>query len=179
MKRLHLYLFLLLPILLAGCQTVTTQDRAVLREHNVPSDVYDKMLYGDPLSPDDVIVLSQRAVPSGLIIHYMDETDVSYRLPKPLVKRLRAAGVSEEVIAYMLSTVPQYGPGPYPAYSGGYPYPEAYPYGPPYGAYGYDPNYYGYPYGGPIIIGGGYGYWHGRGGWGRGGWGRGGWGHHH
>lgn len=178
MKRLGFLSLLIIPILLAGCGTVTQQDRTVLRAHDVPPDVFDKMLYGDPLSLDDVIALSQRAVPPGLIIHYMDKTDTQYILRKPDVKRLRSAGVNEEVIAYMLSTAPQYGPGGPAAYSS-YP-PYAYPYaGPyPYGAYPY--GYYDGIYGAPVVFVGGYGRW-GRGGWGRGGWGRGGGGggHHH
>jgi len=163
MKRARFLLLLLIPIFLAGCQTINQQDRTVLRAHNVPQDVFDRMLYGDPLSLDDVIALSQRGVPPGLIIHYMDETDTAYRLRKADVKHLRAAGVSEQVIAYMLSTSPPYGPV---AYEGGYP---PYPY--PYYPYGY---YYGGPYLGPALVYGG-GYYR----WGRGGWGGGGYYHHH
>lgn len=159
MKPTRFLLLLLIPLLMAGCETINQQDRTVLRAHNVPQDVYDKMLYGDPLSLDDVIALSQRAVPPGLIIHYMDETDTAYRLRKADVKQLRAAGVNEEVLSYMLSTGAPYGP-----YRGGYAYPPPYPY------YPYD-SYYGDLYGGPIVIvGGGYRGW----GWGRGG----GWGGH-
>ena len=173
MKRL--LLLLAVPLLLVGCETVNKQDRAVLRAHNVPDEVFDKMLYGDPLSVDDVIALSRRAVPTGLIIHYMDETDSVYRLPKEAVRRMRAAGVSEEVVSYMLSTAPPYvyrGT----AYSNPPPY-GPYPYG--YGGYGYDPYYDAGYYGGPIVVVGGYHRW---GGWGhRGGWhgGRGDGGHHH
>ena len=166
MKR-HCYLLLLLiPLLLAGCQTVNRQDRAVLRAHGVSQDVYDKMLYGDPLSLADVIELSQRAVPPGLIIHYMDETDTAYRLRKADVQHLRAAGVSEQVISYMLSTAP-------PPYGGPVVYREGYPYPPPcpYGPYGYPYGYYGDSYLGPVVIVGG-GYHHG-------GWGHGGWDHRH
>jgi hypothetical protein len=175
MKRL--YVLPLIFLLLAGCQILNDQDRAVLRAHSVPVDVYDKMLYGDPLSLGDVIVLSQRVVPAGLIIHYMEQTDVIYVLRKADVQRLRTAGVDESVISYMLSTAPQYGPnglGPYV----GYPVPgPPYPYGPyPYG-------YYDGIYPGPAVYVGGYGRW-GWGGWGGGrwggGWGHGGdWGHHH
>jgi len=168
MKRLRLIPLLLLPLFLSACGTINQQDRSVLRAHQVPANVYDKMLYGDPLSLDDVITLSQLAVPPGLIIHYMDELDLVYILRKADVKRLRSAGVDEQVIAYMLSTAPQYGPGG-PVPYGGY-YPGPYPYGPyPYG-------YYGGPYAGPVVFVGGYGRW--GGGYGRGGWGRGGWGRH-
>jgi len=164
MKSLRILPLLLMALFLAGCGTVNQQDREVLRAHAVPPDVFDKMLYGDPLSLDDVIVLSQRAVPPGLIIHYMEEVDTVYVLAKSDVKHLRAAGVSEPVIAYMLSTAPAYyGPGGPPPY-GGYPY--------PYGPYPYGPYPYGY-YGGPAVFVGGYGW-----GWGHGGWGRGGW-HRH
>jgi hypothetical protein len=164
MKRLLFLPLLLIPVLFTGCGTIGQQDRNVLRAHSVPPDVYDKMLYGDPLSLDDVIALSQRAVPAGLILHYMDETDTVYILRKADVKRLRSAGVAEPVIAYMLSTAPQYGPGGPVGYGG---YPGPYPYGPyPYG-------YYGGPYDGAVVYVGGYG----RGGWGGGGWHGGGWGH--
>lgn len=174
MKFPRFLLLLVFPLLLAGCQTINQKDQRVLRAHNVPGDVYDKMLYGDPLSLDDVIALSRRAVPSGLIIHYMDEIGTGYRLRKADVKRLRAAGVGDDVIDYMLSTAPAYGPG----YEGGYP--NAGPYAGPYpGPYPYDPYYYDYyPYYGPVVIA-GYGRWgwgHG-GGWNHGGWGHGG--HHH
>ena len=165
MKMLRVLPLLLAAILIAGCETVSQQDRTLLQAHNVPEDVYQKMLYGDPLSLNDVITLSQRAVPPGLIIHYMDKTDTQYYLRKADINRLRNAGVSEDVIGYMVSTAP-YGPaGPAPYV--GYPYPgPAYPYGPyPYG-------YYDGIYGGPVVVGGYYGRW----GWGRGGWG-GGWGH--
>jgi len=167
MKYLRLLPLLLIAFVLAGCGTINQQDREVLKAHEVPPDVYDKMLYGDPLSLDDVIVLSQRGVPPGLIIHYMREMDLVYYLHKPQVNQLRTADVDESVIAYMLSTAPQYGPGPYAGgyYGGPYPYP-----------YAYGPYPYGY-YGGPVVVvGGGYGW--GRG-WGRGGWGGGGWYHRH
>jgi hypothetical protein len=166
MKRVPLFLLLLAAVLMAGCETINHQDREVLRAHDVPPNVYDKMLYGDPLSLSDVIALSQRGVPPGLIIHYMDQSDTAYRLRKADVKQLRSAGVSEQVISYMLSTGAPYGPGPYP-----YPGPYAGPYGYPYPYYPYDDFY-----GGPLLVVGG-GYYHG---WGHGGWGRGGgWGGHH
>ena len=151
MKRRGLLLLFLIAILIAGCQTVNRQDRAVLRAHDVPEDVYDKMLDHHPLSLEDVVTLSQRAVPPGLIIHYMKETDRAYRLKKADVEHLRVAGVNEEVISYMLFTAPPYGPA---VYSGGYPYLPPYP-------YAYGPYYDNYPYGGPylapgVIVGGGY-----------------------
>jgi hypothetical protein len=164
MKSIRFLPLLLATLFLAGCGTLTQQDRTVLQSQGVSPDVYNKMLYGDPLSLSDVIELSQRAVPPGLITNYMDKVGTVYVLGKSDVKRLRAAGVNEVVIAYMLSTAPAYGPGGPPPY----PYPYGYPYGPyPYGYYG--------AYGGPVFFVGGYGPWYrGRGGWGHGGWSHGG-----
>jgi hypothetical protein len=159
MKRHRLLLLLLIPILLAGCETLGQRDRTVLRAHNVPPDVYDRMLYGDPLSLEDVIALSQRDVPPGLIIHYMDETEAVYRLRKADAKHLEASGVDPAVVSYMLSTAPPYGPYAPVAYGAAYP-----PYAYPYYAYGY---YYGGPYLGPALVFGG-GYYH----WGHRGWDR-------
>ncbi len=159
MNRHRLLPLLLIPVLLAGCETINHQDREVLRAHDVPQGIYDKMLYGDPLSVEDIIALSQQAVPAGLIIHYIDETDTAYRLRKADVKQLRDSGVSEEVISYMLSTS---APDEPVVYRGAYPAPAAYPY--PYYPYDY---YYGGSYGGPVVIvGGAY-----HRGWGGGGWG--------
>ena len=169
MKPIRFLPLLLIALFLAGCGTVTQQDRAVLRAHNVPQDVFGKMLYGDPLSPDEIIVLSQHRVPPGLIIHYIDVTDTVYRLRKADVKHLRDAGVDEQVISCMLSTAPA--PGPL-AYRG-----NAYPY--PYDPYFYDPYFWGGPGWGPAFYVRG-------GGWGRDGWHDHGWdhgdhgdGHHH
>jgi hypothetical protein len=152
MKSRRFLLLILIPLVLAACQTVNRQDRAVLRAHNVPEDVYAKMVNGEPLSPDDVITLSQRRVPPGLIIHYIDGTDTAYRLRKADVERLRTAGVSDEVISYMLSTSAPYERAPYQVGSAP-PYPYPYPY------YPYD--YYGAPYAGPVVVvGGGFHRWH-------------------
>lgn len=137
MKRFCLLSLLFLGLFVAGCQTVSRQDQTILRAHNVSPDVYDKMRNGDPLSLDDIIELSHRAVPPGLIIRYIDDTDTVYRLRKVDVKHLRASGVSEDVISYMLSTGRPYG-GPGFYVGGPYPYPGSYPY-----PYAYDPYFYG------------------------------------
>ncbi|MGA3171037.1 MAG: hypothetical protein ABSE62_08475 [Chthoniobacteraceae bacterium] len=155
MKSPRLLVLLLIPILIAGCATIGHRDRQVLVEHGVPQGLIQKMGNGDPLYLQDIIVLSQCGVPSDLIIHYIDETDTAYRLGKADVARLRSAGVSDDVISYMLSTsAPQaYGPGSNA--------PPPYPY--PYYPYNY---YYGGAYYGPVVVAGGYHRW-GGGGWGR------------
>ncbi len=152
--------------MMGGCATVSQQDQEVLRAHGVSENVYDKMRYGDALSLGDVIELSEHGVPAGLIVHYMRANDIGYRLRKADVTRLRNAGVSEDVIAYMLSTGAVYGGPVYGPVYGGY-YGRPYPYG--YGPYDFDYGYAGGPYIGPVFVVGG-GYYH-HGGWGHGGWG--------
>ena len=163
MNLRRLLLLCLLPILLAGCETVTPRDRSILQAHEVPGYIFNKMNDAEPLSLSDVMTLSACQVPSGLIIKYMDKSDSVYRLRKTDVDKLRSAGVDDQVISYMLSTAAPYGgggpyggPGAYapPAPYGGYPYPY-YPY-----------DYYYGPYAGPVVVvGGGYHRWGGGGGW--------------
>ena len=141
MNRHSFLLLFLIPTLLAGCQTVNRQDRTVLRGHDVPQDVFDKMVGGRALSLQDVITLSHRTVPPALIIRYMKETDRTYRLREADVQRLEVAGVNKEVISYMLSTAPPYGPAGYR---------EGYPYLPPF-PYAYGPYYDNLPNGGPYL----------------------------
>ena len=146
--------------LLAGCSTLTQNDRYMLQSHHVSPGLYTRMVDDDPLSLGDIIELSQKGVPADFIIHYIWDTRAVYRLSSNDVARLRKAGVSQRVIDYLLS-VPR-----------GYAQPYSYPY--PSGAY-YPYPYYPYPYGyGPtVIVGGGYygggsygggyyrrGYWH-------------------
>lgn len=161
MKYVKLYVVFVMAAVLAGCATVSKHDREVLRDHGVSQAVIDRMDYGDALSLEDIIELAHQGVPARLVVNYMEDEDLIYRLKKADVERLRKAGVSEEVIAYMISTGRRYyGPvGPYPYY---------------YGPYPYDPyfnGFYGPGYFGPTVVVGGWG-------WNRGGghdWG----GHHH
>jgi hypothetical protein len=84
------------------------------------------MTDGDELSIPDIVELSKRHVPDGLIIHYLAETQAVYRLHTADVLGLGKDGVSHEVIDYLLQTPQMY----------------AYRYGPPFY---YDPYYYDYP----------------------------------
>ena len=161
-------------VLFASC-ALTSRERATLQAHAVPPGLYTRMTHGDWLSPGDVVVLSQRGVPSALIIRYMDLNDCVYRLQKTDVARLRTAGVPHDVIAYMLSTG-YHRPGSRVVYGVGY----GYPYGWGYPGYWDDPFWYG-GWGWQWDGGWGHDHWdHGdHGDWGHGGgWGHDG-GHHH
>ena len=142
MKKIFL-MFLMVAGLLAfsGCATLNPYDRGLLVQHHVSNSLYQRMLHGEPLALEDVIELSRRQLPAGFIIHYLSSTRSAYHLSSGDVARLRKAGVSKEVVDYLLDTPALYAPRPYY-----YPYPPYYP---------YDPYYYG---GSSVIVGGGY--WH-------------------
>jgi hypothetical protein len=144
-------LFRLLPAvvalgLLAGCATLTQNDQALLQQHHVSPALYSRMVHVDPLALSDIIELTQRHLSPDFIIYYLSSTRVAYRLTARDLSNLRNAGVSKQVIDYLLSTPPRYAPAPY------YYPPVNYYYGPGYYAPGYYPGYV-YP---RVIIGGGY-----------------------
>lgn len=159
MKSLYLIFAALAFGLLTGCATLHEGDRYLLQEHHVSPSLYARMLHGEPLSLSDVIELSQRQVPPDFIVHYLWTSYAVYHLSSTDISNLRKAGVSKQVIDYMLASGPMYAPRPYsyygaPGYYAPYPY---YPYG-----YGYPAVSFGVGYGG--WYGGGYGchghYWH-------------------
>ena len=120
----------LLALLICGCATLDSGDRLVLREHNVAPALQDKMAHGVPLSVVDVIELTRDGLPGPFIIHYLQGTEAPYPLRVQDIAAMKEAGVSPDVINYMLSTPGFYRPPVY-AYPGSFPY---------------DPYYYGDPY---------------------------------
>ena len=144
-------LYLIATVALAlftGCTTLHEGDRYLLQDHHVSPALYDRMLHGEPLSLPDIVELSQKQVPPPFIVHYVWKTYAVYHLSGSDISYLHKAGVSQQVIDYLLASGPMFAPRPYPYYPA--PYYAPYPYYP----YGYGPT---------VIIGGGYG-------WGRGCW---------
>ena len=101
---------------LCGCATLSQGDRTILAQHNVSPALSGKMAHGEPLAVSDVIELSGKGLPAPFIIHYLRSTETSYPLTVDDVSRLKMAGVSPDVINYLLATPSVYGPprGPYP-----------------------------------------------------------------
>lgn len=130
MKRLAFALWVFV-FALSGCATLDHDDRLVLAEHNVSPPLYEKMKHGEPLAVPDIIELWSKGLPGPFIIRYVRETEASYRLTVDDVSELKEAGVSPDVINYLLATPPVYGPAVYP-------YPAPFP---------YDPYYYSDPFG--------------------------------
>ena len=148
MKRLRLIFVPLVAVaLLAGCAHLSRPERNTLVQHCVPPSLTDRMVRGDVLTLSDIIELSQRNVPSRLIINYLYSTRAVYCLDKPGMARLNKAKVPQEVINYLLDTPNLFGPRPYaPRYYAG-PYYEPYPwYGPYWGPY------WGGPYYGTTVV---------------------------
>lgn len=96
------------------------------------------MMRGEVLAISDIIELSNRQVPSPMVIRYLYSTRAVYSLDKQALARLNQAKVSQDVLDYLLDTPSLFGPRPY---VGGY-Y-EARPWYPYDGYYPYYPYYYG------------------------------------
>lgn len=153
---------LLLPLVLAACGLSPQEkaDYATVQASGVSPAIYDKMVHGDSLSIGDIKALAHSHVNDGVTLRYLRNNETVYNLSAADVDGLRKAGVSDSIIDYMLDSSRLY----YQGY--GYP-------GVDFG-FGFDPFWYGYPYG---YYGGGYyrggGYYHGGGHY------HGGGGHHH
>jgi hypothetical protein len=153
MKALR-YLFLLVPLFLAGCAPSAQQmaDYSAVQQSGVTPAIYDKMVHGDDLSIHDIEDLARAHVNSGIVLRYIRDHGTVYYLSSGDIKAMQGAGVDPSVVDYMLQTA-----------RGGWWGPGAYPY--PYAGWGYGPWWYGpYPYGpgfgGAIFIGGGRGGYH-------------------
>ena len=131
MKANYFILSFLSLVLFAGCAAIDKTERNILVQQNVSPAVRDRMVHGDILTLSDIIELSQRQVPPGLMIRYLNFTRAIYSLDKPALTRLNQAKVPQEVIDYLLETPSRFAP-------------RAYYYPRPY--YSYDPYYYPYYY---------------------------------
>lgn len=120
---MRISLLILIGFLAAGCETLSQKDASILRDHNVPAPLQQKMVRHDSLPPVDVVELSRRHVPAPLIVNYLESTGTVYALKTRDVLALRRDGVSEEVLDFMLQT---------PSYSAPVPFADPYFfYGPP------------------------------------------------
>jgi hypothetical protein len=64
----------------------------------------DRMDRGDPLTLNDVIKLSLTGVSDDTIIEYMKNTNSRYNLSQSQIRRLHDAGVSKNVIDFMVES---------------------------------------------------------------------------
>ncbi len=90
----------------------------------------------------DVIQMYRDGISDSLIVQKIEHSGTTFHLDANDLRKLRDAGVSDEIVSAMLATEDQNGHGPYY-----YPY---YPY------YPYDPYYY--PYVPRVTVGLGFGF---------------------
>jgi hypothetical protein len=110
------------------------------------------------LSSEDVVKMSKAGLSDAVLIDKIREDGVTAKPSAAQVESLKKEGVSDAVIAALLTAKvaePERRVEYYPTYAYSYPY---YPY-----YYGYSPYWYGsYWYGSPYYWGGRYGHYHGR-----------------
>ena len=148
--------FLATVLLFSGCATQTKEQLAAVRTAGVSPALVQKLERGKPLNPGDLIELKRHRVNDAVALRQLDRAGVDYVVDKGIVRQLRKAGVSDDVIAAAQTASDRY------ADQFRRPYVSAW-YNPwwgsyPYGSYPYDPYFYGYvrPY--PSY---GYGHHHG------------------
>ena len=78
------------------------QDRKVM-ERSSPRTV-ERIDRNEPLTISDVIKMSQSGVSDETILGCMRDSNSSYTLSQPQIRRLQDAGVSQRVVNYMVDT---------------------------------------------------------------------------
>ena len=142
-------------LLLAGCATQTKEQLAAARAAGVSAALVHKLEHWRSLSPEDLIELKRHRVNDAVALRQLDRVGVDYVVDKSIPKQLRAAGVSQTVIAAVILAGRRFEEQFQRPYSGawGYPYdPFFYDLGWPYPRHPYPPG--PAPYGpGPAPYG--------------------------
>ncbi len=95
-------ILLAVTVILSSCASLTREEIALVQSRGVPAPVVSKLQHDDPLTPRDLIILSQRGTPDALIIRALEGAGVDYLVNQADVVRLRRAGVSARVIDVLL-----------------------------------------------------------------------------
>ena len=108
-------LFAILGFLLVGCSlTIRHVDYSKhLAAYDVDGHLVEKMKIRRPLELVDIQHLAEKGVPDSLIIGYLKQEGMAFaphQLKPEQVRMLADAGVSKEVIDYLLSTPPARNP---------------------------------------------------------------------
>lgn len=113
----HSFLFVLLGLSFlhaSGSSPQEDADYAAIQTSGVSTALYDKIRFGEALNLGDVKALAQAKVKDAIIIRYMYSLCTIYILTNYDVKVLRAAGVSQNLINYMMKTPKLFRPTSYP-----------------------------------------------------------------
>ena len=121
--------------LLTGCVTsyVSVDYSQLVAAYDVDGHVVEKLRTHQPLELEDIKHLSDLEVPDSLTLGYLRQERTVYHLNSEHVQNLREAGVSKEVVDYLLATPAaypirvyypyyRYVPSPYFYYGGWYHY---------------------------------------------------------
>ena len=74
---------------------------------NLPPELGQKMQRGAPLALPDTQILAKSGVPDDTTLAYLRSTGASYQLTTEAIDQLRAAGVSDRVVNYLLLASPE------------------------------------------------------------------------
>ena len=95
--------------LLTGCSTFTENELGIIRGSGVTPRVYEKMQRGREISPEDVIEMTRKHVPSRYIVRQIEDIGLDYVLSPDDVKKLEKARVSRDVIDTMIAASDEFG----------------------------------------------------------------------
>lgn len=97
---------LFLVLLISGCATnaLHDQDMAKVVSCGTPTVTVAKMQHHLPLELSDIVALAKQKVPDDIVLRYLQFMRSSYTIYPKNVEELRAEGVSDVVINYLLST---------------------------------------------------------------------------
>ncbi|MBP8256290.1 MAG: hypothetical protein KAX37_03120 [Opitutaceae bacterium] len=93
----------------AAVRAVTTQQKSLASAaaaFNLPPELGQKMQRGAPLALTDVQVLAKSGVPDDTTLAYLRSTGASYQMSTEAIDQLRAAGVSDRAVNYLLLASP-------------------------------------------------------------------------
>ena len=94
---------LLFAAALSGCATFDESELATIQRSGVSPRIVSKMEAGRVLTPEDVVELTRRRVPSSYILRQLEDVDVDYVLNPTDYQRLQKARVAPEVLDALLA----------------------------------------------------------------------------
>lgn len=94
---------LLFAAALSGCATFDESELATIQRSGVSPRIVSKMESGRVLTPEDVVELTRRRVPSNYILRQIEDTGVDYVLSPEDYQRLQKARVAPEVLDALLA----------------------------------------------------------------------------
>jgi hypothetical protein len=113
MRWIPLVLTLGVGAFLSGCNSGPIVNPAVTNaaaQAGVTGTTYEKMKYGMALNYNDIMTLVQKEVPTHIIESYLQSTEAVYRFSPAQLNRLRSAGASSHLLAYLQETEGFYAP---------------------------------------------------------------------